>query len=159
MHINGKCNGANCHGLRTGRSRASARTQASSAVSSKRVDWVLFNPSPDLLEQLAAFPELQPARATRDTAIKAIIFMDSQIDHTTGLLMLREGCPHEVYCTDMVYEDLSSGFPLFEILTHWNGGMNRHSITLDGSNFIIAGIDNLSFTFYLFLFTWPVNIR
>ena len=109
------CNCANCHGLRTGRIKASARTQSSIAVSSNRVDWVLFNTSPDLLAQLAAFPELQPARATRDTAIKAIIFMDSQIDHTTGLLMLREGCPHEVYCTDMVFEDLSSGFPLFEI--------------------------------------------
>ena len=140
------CNCPNCHGFRTGRIKATARTQSSIAVSSNAVDWVLFNTSPDLLAQLAAFPELQPARATRDTAIKAIIFMDSQIDHTTGLLMLREGCPHEVYCTDMVYEDLSSGFPLFKILTHWNGGINRHAIPLDGNNFRITGIENLSFT-------------
>jgi pyrroloquinoline quinone biosynthesis protein B len=107
---------------------------------------VLFNTSPDLLAQLAAFPTLQPARALRDTAIKAIVYIDSQIDHTTGLLMLREGCPHEVYCTDMVYEDLSTGFPLFTMLKHWNGGINRHSIPLDGSNFNIAGISGLNFT-------------
>ena len=107
---------------------------------------MLFNTSPDLLAQLAAFPILQPARTLRDTAIKAIVYLDSQIDHTTGLLMLREGCPHEVYCTDMVYEDLSTGFPLFNMLKHWNGGINRHSIPLDGRSFNIAGISGLSFT-------------
>ena len=140
------CNCPNCHGVRTGSIKATPRTQSSIAVSSNAVDWVLFNTSPDLLAQLAAFPTLQPARAIRDTAIKAIVFMDSQIDHTTGLLMLREGCPHEIYCSDMVFEDLSTGFPLFEMLKHWNGGINRHPIPLDGNSFSIAGIDNLSFT-------------
>jgi pyrroloquinoline quinone biosynthesis protein B len=140
------CNCPNCHGVRTGSIKATPRTQSSIAVSSNAVDWVLFNTSPDLLAQLAAFPALQPARAIRDTAIKAIVFMDSQIDHTTGLLMLREGCPHEIYCSDMVFEDLSTGFPLFEMLKHWNGGINRHPIPLDGNSFGIAGIENLSFT-------------
>ena len=140
------CNCPNCHGVRTGSIKATPRTQSSIAVSSNAVDWVLFNTSPDLLAQLAAFPALQPARAIRDTAIKAIVFMDSQIDHTTGLLMLREGCPHEIYCSDMVFEDLSTGFPLFEMLKHWNGGINRHPIPLDGNSFSIAGIENLSFT-------------
>jgi pyrroloquinoline quinone biosynthesis protein B len=140
------CNCPNCNGVRTGSIKATPRTQSSIAVSSNAVDWVLFNTSPDLLAQLAAFPALQPARAIRDTAIKAIVFMDSQIDHTTGLLMLREGCPHEIYCSDMVFEDLSTGFPLFEMLKHWNGGINRHPIPLDGNSFSIAGIENLSFT-------------
>ena len=140
------CNCPNCHGVRTGSIKATPRTQSSIAVSSNAVDWVLFNTSPDLLAQLAAFPALQPARDIRDTAIKAIVFMDSQIDHTTGLLMLREGCPHEIYCSDMVFEDLSTGFPLFEMLKHWNGGINRHPISLDGNSFNIAGIENLSFT-------------
>ncbi|MBU13519.1 MAG: pyrroloquinoline quinone biosynthesis protein PqqB [Gammaproteobacteria bacterium] len=140
------CNCPNCHGVRTGSIKATPRTQSSIAVSSNAVDWVLFNTSPDLLAQLAAFPALQPARDIRDTAIKAIVFMDSQIDHTTGLLMLREGCPHEIYCSDMVFEDLSTGFPLFEMLKHWNGGINRHPIPLDGNSFNIAGIENLSFT-------------
>lgn len=139
------CNCRNCHGLRTGTLKASARTQSSIAVSGDGESWVLFNTSPDILKQLAEFPALQPARALRDTAIAAIIFMDSQIDHTTGLLMLREGCPHEVYCSDMVYEDLSTGFPLFTMLKHWNGGINRHPIPLDGSSFEIAGISGLAF--------------
>ena len=140
------CNCPNCHGVRNQTINATTRTQSSIAISADGVDWVLFNTSPDLLAQLAAFPTLQPARALRDTAIKAIVYIDSQIDHTTGLLMLREGCPHEVYCTDMVYEDLSTGFPLFTMLKHWNAGINRHSIPLDGSNFNIAGISGLNFT-------------
>jgi len=140
------CNCPNCDGVRNKTINAVTRTQSSIAVSADGIDWVLFNTSPDLLAQLAAFPALQPARAIRDTAIKAIVYIDSQIDHTTGLLMLREGCPHEVYCTDMVYEDLTTGFPLFSMLKHWNGGINRHPIPLNGSSFNIAGINGLSFT-------------
>ena len=140
------CNCHMCTGVRQQTLKATPRTQSSIAVSSDRINWVLFNTSPDILAQLAAFPELQPARALRDTAIRAIVFMDSQIDHTTGLLMLREGCPHQVYCTDMVNEDLRTGFPLFNMLEHWNGGIVRHGIPLDGESFSVADIAGLEFT-------------
>ena len=73
------CNCPNCHGVRNNTINAVTRTQSSIAVSADGVDWVLFNTSPDLLAQLAAFPALQPARAIRDTAIKAIVYIDSQI--------------------------------------------------------------------------------
>lgn len=139
------CNCPNCGGYRKGTIKAKARTQSSIAVSSNQVDWVLFNTSPEILAQLAAFPAMQPGRALRDTAIKAIVFVDSQIDHTTGLLMLREGCPHTVYCTDPVYEDLNTGFPILELLKSWNGGIDRRPIPLDGSSFQIEGISGLSF--------------
>ena len=140
------CNCRNCDGVRNSTINAKTRTQSSIAVSADGINWVLFNTSPDLLAQLAAFPALQPARSLRDTAIKGIVYIDSQIDHTTGLLMLREGCPHEIYCTDMVYEDLTTGFPLFTMLKHWNGGINRHAIPLDGESFQIKDIDGLRFT-------------
>lgn len=139
------CNCRMCKGLRDGSLKATARTQSSIALSSDGKNWVIFNTSPDILAQMAAFPALQPGRALRDTAIRAIVFIDSQIDHTTGLLMLREGCPHEIYCSDMVNEDLSTGFPLFKMLRHWNGGVNRHPIPLDGSDFTIQGIEGLRF--------------
>ena len=58
----------------------------------------------------------------RDTGIRGIVLADSQIDHTTGILMLREGCPLQIYCTDMVAEDLSTGFPIFRMLESWDGG-------------------------------------
>ena len=85
------CNCPNCDGVRKGKIKAKPRTQSSIAISENNLDWILFNASPDVLAQIKAFPSLQPARSIRDTAIKAIILIDSQIDHTTGLLMLREG--------------------------------------------------------------------
>jgi pyrroloquinoline quinone biosynthesis protein B len=82
----------------------------------------------------------------RGTGIRAIVLADSQIDHTTGLLMLREGCPLAVYCTDMVAEDLSTGFPIFKMLDHWDGGIDHHRIPTDGRAFKVAGIERLRFT-------------
>ncbi len=139
------CNCTNCAGLRAGTLRGQARTQSSIAISDNGVDWILCNASPDIRAQLEAFPALQPARKPRDTAIGAIILLDSQIDHTTGLLTLREGCPHEVWCTEMVNQDLTTGFPLFNMLEHWNGGLKWNPIALDGS-FVIPACPNLVIT-------------
>ena len=141
------CNCANCHGLRRGTTKATARTQSSIAVSSNEVDWVLVNASPDVRAQLAAFPAMQPARALRDTAICAVVLLDSQIDHTTGLLMLREhGEPLQIYCTGLVHEDLSSGFPVFRILEHYSG-VEWHELPADeGLTFEIPVADGLRFT-------------
>ncbi|HAB65632.1 MAG TPA: pyrroloquinoline quinone biosynthesis protein PqqB [Pseudomonas sp.] len=139
------CNCVNCAGLRNGSLRAKARTQSSIAISDDGENWILCNASPDIRAQLESFPKLQPARSPRDTAIGAIILLDSQIDHTTGLLTLREGCPHEVWCTEMVHQDLSTGFPLFKMLEHWNGGLRWNPIALEGS-FTIATCPNLNIT-------------
>ena len=141
------CNCGNCHGVRQGTLKAKARTQSSIAVSSDNQHWVLFNTSPDISAQLATFTEIQPREALRGSGISAIIYMDSQIDHTTGLLMLREGCPHDIYCTDRVYKDLTTGFPVIRMLEAWNGGVNRHRIDVsEGSSFCVAGIEHLRFT-------------
>ena len=138
------CNCRNCDGLRRGTLNAKARTQSSIALSDDGVNWILCNASPDIRTQLVQTPVLQPARAVRDTAIRAIVLMDSQIDHVTGLLTLREGCPHEVWCTDMVHEDLQTGFPLFPMLSHWNGGLQRRRIGL-GEPFRIPACPALEF--------------
>ena len=76
-------------GLSRGHLRARARTQSSIAVAGRR-SWALVNASPDVLAQLQSNPDLQPGRAVRDTAIAAIVLVDGQVDHTTGLYMLRE---------------------------------------------------------------------
>lgn len=140
------CNCRNCAGLRAGTLNAEARTQSSIALSDDGVNWVLCNASPDIRAQIEAFPALQPARRLRDTAIAAVLLMDSQIDHVTGLLTLREGCPHPVWCTEMVHQDLTSGFPLFTMLQHWNGGLAWNPIALDGEPFSIPACPGLRFT-------------
>lgn len=140
------CNCKNCHGLRKGTLRAAPRTQSSIAISDDGVNWILCNASPDIRSQLEAFPALQPARQARDTAIAGVILLDSQIDHVTGLLTLREGCPHDVWCTEMVHQDLTSGFPIFNMLAHWNGGLNHQLIKLDGQPFTVPACPALSIT-------------
>jgi pyrroloquinoline quinone biosynthesis protein B len=141
------CNCPMCDGLRKGTVAATARTQSSIAVSADGVDWVLFNTSPDILLQIRSFPELQPARALRDTAIRSIVLMDGQVDHTTGLLMLREGkVPLEIWCTAMVREDMTTGNPLFTILGHFCG-VNHHEIPIPcAAPFTPQGATGLEFT-------------
>ncbi|WP_375738789.1 pyrroloquinoline quinone biosynthesis protein PqqB [Pseudomonas boanensis] len=140
------CNCRNCRGVRSGKVRAQPRTQSSIAISANGTDWVLCNASPDIRAQLEAFPSMQPARRPRDTGIAAIILMDSQIDHVTGLLSLREGCPHQVWCTDMVHQDLTTGFPVFNMLEHWNGGLQWQRIDLASPAFAIPAAAGLRFT-------------
>ena len=140
------CNCPNCDGLRKGTLRAKARTQTSIAVSGDGVDWVLFNASPDILAQIQGFGALQPARGIRDTGIRSVVLMDGQIDHTTGLLMLREGKPLEIHCTDMVREDMTTGNPLFNILGHYCGVDWHPMPTAAGNAFTVTGGNDLSFT-------------
>lgn len=138
------CNCPNCDGVRTGTIQAKARTQSSIAVSENGTDWVLLNASPDIRQQLFEFKAAQPARKLRDTGITSVILMDSQLDHTTGLLTLREGCPMNVWCTAMVHQDLTSGFPVFNMLKHWNGGLQYNEINPKQA-FKIDGFENLEF--------------
>lgn len=124
------CNCKNCRGVRNHTIKASARTQSSIAVTDDGKTWVLCNVSPDIVHQLRASPELNNPDVLRGTGIGAIILTDSQIDHSAGLLSLREGCPHQVWCTQEVYEDLNTGFPVFPMLSHWNGGLVHHPVSL-----------------------------
>jgi pyrroloquinoline quinone biosynthesis protein B len=140
------CNCRNCAGLRAGTLKAKARTQSSIFVRpDDGVDGVLFNASPDILEQIRSKPAMQPARSLRDTAIAGVVLMDGQVDHATGLFMLRErrgALP--LWCTDPVEEDLTKGNPVLRVLGHYCG-VDRHRITLDGSPFTVPGVADMSF--------------
>jgi len=62
---------------------------------------VVCNASPDIHQQIAANPALQPHQGLRDSGIGAIILVDGQIDHCTGLLLLREHrAPLELWTTE-----------------------------------------------------------
>jgi pyrroloquinoline quinone biosynthesis protein B len=139
------CNCRNCAGVRSGTVRAKPRTQSSIFVrADDGDDGILFNASPDILQQIRANPVLQPNRRIRDSAIAGVVLMDGQVDHATGLLMLRErGNPLPLWCTDPVAEDLSTGLPLLNVLGHYCG-VRRERIALDGSAFQVAGVPGLS---------------
>jgi pyrroloquinoline quinone biosynthesis protein B len=139
------CNCRNCSGLRAGTLRADARTQSSIAVcGSHAARWALVNASPDILQQLKANPVLQPARTPRDTAIAGIVLVDGQIDHTTGLFMLRESVrPLAIWCTDEACADLTAGNPIFAVLAHYCG-VDRRTMTPDGREFVVDGVESVT---------------
>ncbi|MDE1179178.1 pyrroloquinoline quinone biosynthesis protein PqqB [Paraburkholderia sp.] len=137
------CNCRNCDGVRRGTLKATPRTQSSIVVSGNGEDWLLVNASPDILAQIAAHPVLQPARRVRDSGIAAVLTIDAQIDHVTGLLMLRErSTPLPLYTTDVVWDDLSSGFPVTSILSHYCG-VERHGVPLNGEPFAISALNGV----------------
>ena len=137
------CNCRTCAGVRSGSVAATARTQSSIAVSDGASDWVLINASPDILAQIRATPALQPARARRDSGIAAVMLMDAQVDHVTGLLMLREGNPIPLYCTASVWGDLNAGLPLAPVLSHYCG-VRWHELAT--APLRVAGVDGIRFT-------------
>jgi pyrroloquinoline quinone biosynthesis protein B len=144
------CNCRNCAGVRRGTVRARSRTQSSLAIGpgagAGRApgSWALVNASPDILAQLQANPVLQPGRHRRDTAIAGIVLVDGQVDHTTGLYMLRESTrPWPIWCTDSVHADLTRGNPVLEVLGHYCG-VERRRIELEGQPFAIDGVDGVT---------------
>jgi pyrroloquinoline quinone biosynthesis protein B len=109
--------------------------------------WALVNASPDITAQLAANAFLQPARTVRDSAIEGIVLADGQVDHTTGLYMLRESTrPWPVWCTDAAYADLTGRNPVLGVLSHYCG-VERHRIDLQnggtGQCFVVEGVPSV----------------
>ncbi|MCW7539345.1 pyrroloquinoline quinone biosynthesis protein PqqB [Aquabacterium sp. A7-Y] len=143
------CNCQMCRGLRTGRLRARARTQSSIAVSDDGEHWVLINASPDLGQQLREQPALHPRHGQRHTPIRAVVLMDAQVDHVTGLLSLREGPPIELHCTPCVLDDLRAGLPLLPMLEHYCG-VRVHVLPVSGdthsADFTLEALPGLRFT-------------
>jgi len=129
------CNCELCAGVRSGTTRATPRTQSSIAVSPDGERWVLLNASPDLGQQIRHQAALHPRGAPRHTPIEAVVLMDAQIDHVTGLLSLREGPPIELYCTPCVFEDLTSGLPILPALQHYCG-VHWHILPVAGDDTI-----------------------
>ncbi len=149
------CNCSNCKAYREGKSTVIRRTQSSITLSEDGINWILFNASPDILEQIHNSVFLHPKKL-RENTIKAIVFMDAQIDHTTGLLGLREGCPHEVYCTKEVNEELNTSFPLFKMLESWNGGgVKYNEILANASKFLIPVMPNHEFSAHALISNAP----
>jgi pyrroloquinoline quinone biosynthesis protein B len=90
------CHCATCEAARAG-VRAHPRTQSSLAIRGDDGPWFLVNASPDLRQQLET---LTPRRvdSVRAPPIAAVLLTDAEIDHTAGLLLLRESTsPVQVY--------------------------------------------------------------
>jgi pyrroloquinoline quinone biosynthesis protein B len=107
-----------CAGCRTARhdpSAARPRTQSCVAVSADGERWFLLNASPDVRAQLALLPGGEPS-GSRRTPVEGIVLTDAELDHTVGLLLLREGGALPLYCTGAVAATLERDTRLLPIL-------------------------------------------
>lgn len=124
------CTCRQCQAVRIGDSRYQARTQSSVALSRDAKTWALINASPDLLTQFKAHLPPNPSAHARKSGVGGVVLMDAQVDHVTGLVMLRENAqPIELHATPEVLSDLSGGFPILPLLSHYCG-VQTHVIDL-----------------------------
>lgn len=100
-----------------------ARTQDSLAVSANGRDWYLLNVSPDIRQQVLAQPFLHPGPGPRETPLRGALLTDAELDHTIGLLMLREGAGFQVWAPDNVHTALRKGFPVAPIVSRYHDWM------------------------------------
>ena len=134
------CNCRNCAGLRAGTIRARARTQSSIAVSADGARWFVANASPDIRQQIEAFPGLHPRRGPRDTPIQAVILTNADIDHIAGLLSLRESQPLKIYATATTRGWVLGANAIFRVLNVVHGQVHWETIELGKKEFL-TGVD------------------
>jgi pyrroloquinoline quinone biosynthesis protein B len=90
-----------CRVARSDRHRAVPRTQSSAAVSADGERWFLLNASPDVREQLTRLPGPAPA-GMRHVPVEGVALTDAELDHTLGIVLLREGRRLQVAATEAV---------------------------------------------------------
>jgi pyrroloquinoline quinone biosynthesis protein B len=94
-----------CRVARLEPGRALARTQSSAAVSADGRRWFLLNASPDVREQLAHLP-IEPPAGPRYVPVAGVVATDAELDHTLGIMLLREGRRLRLYLTCAVRQVL-----------------------------------------------------
>src|SRR4051812_26215816 len=131
------CRCPTCEAARTGAARP--RTQSSLAIRGGDGPWFLANASPDLRQQLEGLAT-EPATAVRRAPVAGVLLTDAEIDHTAGLLLLRESSTAmRVYGSEQVRRALTDGDPVLPILSSYSGVDWRTlepggPISLDGSS-------------------------
>ena len=101
--------------------RARPRTQSSVAIRGGEGPWFLVNASPDARQQLEALTprEVDDVRAP---PIAGVLLTDAEIDHTAGLLLLRESAtPVRVFGDEGVERALRRAYPVLAILERYCG--------------------------------------
>ena len=101
--------------------RAKPRTQSSIAIRGDVGPWFLVNASPDAREQLATL-DVDPTADVRIPPVAGVLLTDAEIDHTAGLLLMRESAaPIPVFGHASVGRALRTGYPVLEMLSRYCG--------------------------------------
>jgi pyrroloquinoline quinone biosynthesis protein B len=101
--------------------------------------WFLANASPDLRQQLEGLAA-DAANGVRAAPVAGVLLTDAEIDHTAGLLLLRESSTAiRVYGSEEVRRALTDGYPVLPILAgycgvEWRTLDPQGSLAIDGSS-------------------------
>ena len=135
------CHCETCQAARQG-VRARPRTQSSLAIRGAEGPWFLVNASPDAREQLEGLTPRQ-IDGLRVPPIAGVLLTDAEIDHTGGLLLLRESAtPVRVFGGEDVERALRHGYPVLPILerycgVEWQTLEPERAKPLDGSSLAV----------------------
>jgi pyrroloquinoline quinone biosynthesis protein B len=124
-----------CGTCREVRRTGGNRLQDTVAVSGDGSAWYLLNASPDIRTQIIGAPDLAPGPGPRETPLRGVLLTTAELDHTLGLLSLREAVSLTVYATPAVTAALSLAFPLAPTLACYTEVDWRElpgELTLDG---------------------------
>ena len=135
------CHCGTCEAARAGE-RARPRTQSSLAIRGEDGPWFLVNASPDLRQQLETLGR-ERVDGLRAPPIAGVLLTDAEIDHTAGLLLLREsGTPVRVIGAAGVERALTAGYPVLPMLERYCGAEWQtlepgRPQPLDGSSLVV----------------------
>jgi pyrroloquinoline quinone biosynthesis protein B len=121
------CACRNCRGARDGSVRIEPRTQECVAVSADGEAWFLLNASPEVRAQIESFPPLH-ARRLRESPIQGVLLTNGDLDHTLGLLCLRESQPLVVYATETVRRGFVQSNVLYRTLQRFPGQVSWRTL-------------------------------
>jgi pyrroloquinoline quinone biosynthesis protein B len=114
------CRCETCEAARAG-TRARPRTQSSLAIRGREGPWFLVNASPDAREQLEQLATVA-FDGVRTPPFAGVLLTDAEIDHTAGLMLLRESAaPVRIFGDQGVERALRHGYPVLEILERYCG--------------------------------------
>lgn len=149
------CSCPNCRRAWNGDPLATPLTQSSIAISADGVRWALLNASPDLRQQIAGLPPLQPqATEGRNSPISTVILTNGDVDHITGLLSMREMQAFTIHCSDRVKLALDKN-AVFNVLNP--DLVKRRALPLDRTVDVLDA-DDVSMGFTVTSFVVPGKI-
>ena len=131
------CACALCAACRAGSPDVPPRSQDCLAISLDGKDWYLVNASPDLRSQLLAESALAPGPGPRDTPLRGVLLTDAELDHSLGLMLLRESGGLPVWAPPAVLHALAE--PTRLSLVHLLAGLFQRVLGLFQASAVAVG--------------------
>ncbi len=139
------CGCPNCRAARAGAPDATPLTQESVGVSADGERWFLLNASPEIRAQIESYAPLHP-REARHSPIAAVVLTNGDLDHTLGILSLRESHPLLIYATERVQRGFTENNVFYRTLQRFPGQVTWRTldpgrqIPLDGADGAPTGL-------------------